>query len=160
MNVRRKEPAVRELGAGEDGIVIDIADLKEMISEDRNTRRRGIRTLDRSMDGRPPAPKNTFKNASGNASMELSWDQAPDQHMNTLLRKNTYLTVEGECLLPVVWVTRERGAVGVLAPVSVEAKDQYQMMLQYQFFGVDGGYAHCKLEEWRKCSEGQLDGDW
>lgn len=29
LNVRRKEPAVRELRAGEDGVVVDVADLEK-----------------------------------------------------------------------------------------------------------------------------------
>ena len=77
-------------------------------------------TLERSREGRPPASKKTFKNASGNASIESSYIDidARELRCQTFQQTMSNLAVEREVLLEVRGV-RMGGTVRVLAIVPV-----------------------------------------
>jgi hypothetical protein len=74
LNTCGKERAVWKFAAGEDWIIVDVADLKTWMVSTFGVSIVCALTLARSIDGSPPAPKATFRKAIGIASMALSCD--------------------------------------------------------------------------------------
>ena len=77
MDIGCEETAIGQLRAWEDRVVVDIANLLKWQAASETLLlklpKMGFKlTLAKSIEGRPPAPKKTFMNATGNASMESS----------------------------------------------------------------------------------------
>jgi hypothetical protein len=67
LDVRRHELAIGQVGPGEDGVIDVIAGLYREMPDSASIRlpKHVVRTLARLMDGSPPVPKKTSKNATG-----------------------------------------------------------------------------------------------
>ena len=74
-------------------------------------------TLAKSMDGSPPAPKNTFKKAMGKASMESSW-KAGSACQSQFPKLVCHLAVEVDGLLP-IGLRASGSTIRVLAPITI-----------------------------------------